>query len=76
MIFTKNYELALHIQNEHKDIIDTNEDVTKKFECCGENFISKPHLSDHIKSVHDEKKHPFKCTICESTFSLRKHVQR
>ena len=64
------------------EICDSDQQIVSKnassklFKCeiCGNNFLQKSKMKQHVESVHERKK-SFKCDICEKTFSKKQSMK-
>ena len=74
----------MHLSIVHKESIETNEDgmtgkgepnleiknALLKCDICSSKFETKKMLNKHIINSHDEGNKPFRCELCDQTFSL------
>ena len=68
----------INLEN-HINRIHLNKPISKEHVCqlCGNSYNKVHHLTQHIKSFHNNEK-PYKCEICQKSFirtsSLKEHM--
>ena len=67
--------LALHMKRLHSAEKDAPRERKYPCEECGKMFLSRGHLNEHIKGVHD-RSNVTNCPICEKQFNTEKRMRK